>query len=211
MLRILFTIILFGFFFSSYSQGDWKEAKEKDGILIYTRTAKNKDLKEFKAHMSLEVSLDAVAAILTDAKNYPNWVYKLSTAEVLKGTIPGGVWSYYTVDMPWPLSDRDGVSSTRARQEANGKIIITQKSEPNFIGEKEDMVRLLYIDTTWQLEKGEDGKVHITYQSLADPGGLPSWLVNLFLLDGPFETLQGLRKESKKAAFAKANLSWIQK
>ncbi|MDW3652500.1 MAG: START domain-containing protein [Bacteroidia bacterium] len=205
-IAILLSIFLFS---SSFGQSEWKKEKEKDGITIYTRTSGGKDLKEFKAYMTLEARMSTVTAILTQASNYPNWVYKLSSTKKLKGNVPQGSWTYYTVSMPWPLTDRDGISATTASQKSDGTVIIKQKSAPSFVPEKEDFVRLAQVDTEWKIEQLPEGKLKISYQSLADPGALPAWLVNLFLLDGPFETMKGLRKECKKESFIYANVPWI--
>ncbi|MEL6251827.1 MAG: START domain-containing protein [Bacteroidota bacterium] len=205
---IVFLISSF-LFFSSFAQSSWKKEKEKDGITIYTRTVGEKNLKEFKAYMNLDARTSTVAAILTTASNYPNWVYKLSSTKKLKGSVPQGAWTYYTVSMPWPLSDRDGISATTAQQKSDGTVIIKQKSAPSFIPEKEGFVRLAQVDTEWTIEPIASGKLKITYQSLADPGGLPAWLVNIFLLDGPFETLKGLRKEINKSTFVNADINWV--
>ena len=205
-ISLLICLFLFGF---SFAQSEWKKEKEKDGITIYTRTSGEKDLKEFKAYMTLDARMSTVAAILTQASNYPNWVYKLSSVEKLKGSVPQGSWTYYTVSMPWPLTDRDGISATTASQKSDGTVIIKQKSAPSFVPEKKGFVRLAKVDTEWKIEQLANGKLKISYQSLADPEGLPAWLVNLFLLDGPFETLKGLRKEVKKPTFANAKIDWV--
>lgn len=193
---------------STLAQITWEKARDKDGIVIYTRTVGDKNLKEFKAHIYIEARISTVAAILTNAPNYHKWVYKVSSAKVLTGKVPQGSWSYYTVDMPWPLTDRDGISATTAQVSQN-KVVITQLSAPDYIKEQEGFVRLRQVDTKWTIERLDSGKLKITYESLADPGGLPAWLVNIFLLDGPTETLKNLRKEVKKPAFVQAKLDWI--
>ncbi|MEM6806471.1 MAG: hypothetical protein AAF696_34045 [Bacteroidota bacterium] len=202
-------ILCFFISIQAMAQTAWKKAKDKDGIVIYTRTHENKGLTEFKAHISLNASLSCVAAVLTSGSNYPNWVYKVASTQKLNGEIPDQTWNYYTVSMPWPLSNRDGISRTTVKEASSEKVWLEQVAQPKYIAEKKDHVRLLRTDTNWKLEKAVDGKVKVTYQMLADPGGVPNWLVNLFLLDGPMETLNGLRKEVKKEKFKQAKLDWI--
>lgn len=209
MRQLLLSLFLFALIPQIFAQSSWKKAKDKDGIVIYTRTAEEKGLTEFKAFMTLEASLESIAAVLTSGSNYPNWVYKVASTKKLKGEIPNQTWNYYTVSMPWPLSDRDGISRTTVKEASSEKLWLEQLAQPQYIAEKEDHVRLLRTDTTWKLEKQADGKIKVSYQMLADPGGVPNWLVNLFLLDGPMETLNGLRKEVKKDKFKQAKLDWL--
>ncbi|MEO0470781.1 MAG: START domain-containing protein [Bacteroidota bacterium] len=189
------------------AQTKWEKAKEKDGILIYTRT--NQNLKEFKAHMNLDARLETVVALLTDTKHFPKWVYKVESCEVIKEQLPQSFITYYTVAMPWPLKDRDGVTGGVVTQKADGSVVIHQTDQPDEVPEKDGYVRLGKVNTTWTVQPGEAGQVQLVYQSMADPGGLPNWLVNLFLLDGPMETLKGLRDESDNPAYANIEVSWL--
>lgn len=202
----LYIFLLISF---SHAQNSWEKASDKDGILIYTRTNSEKNLKEFKAHINIDARMSTLAAILTTGSNYPNWVYKVSSVNVLKGKTPADTWSHYIIDMPWPLSDRDGISHTQVKQVSPDKIVINQRSDSDYLPEKEGFVRLLLVNSTWTIERKGSGQLAITYQSLADPGDLPNWLVNVFLLDSPKETLKALRKEVKKPEFANVELNWV--
>ena len=193
----------------AYGQTDWKKAKEKDGILIYTRTYEENDLKEFRAHMSIEARFETIVALITEASHYPNWVYKVSTCEVLEDQLPRTSKTYYTVAMPWPLKNRDGVTTSTVLQKANGHVVVRQTDAPEHLPEKEGYVRLKQVDTTWTIEDKGDGNISLIYQSLADPDGVPNWLVNLFLLDGPQETLKNLRKEVSNPSYANIEVSWL--
>lgn len=193
----------------THAQNTWEKAHDKEGIVIFTRTVEGKNIKEFRAHMNLDARMSTVASILTTGSNYPNWVYKVSAVNLLKGETPEDTWSRYIIDMPWPLSDRDGISHTQVEQVSPDKLVIRQRSDSDYLPEKEGFVRLALVKSSWTVERKGDGKLAITYQSLADPGDLPNWLVNAFLLDSPKETLKALSKEVKKPQFAKVELDWV--
>lgn len=208
-MKKLFVLFLFCLPVFAEAQTDWEKAKEKDGILIYTRTHPKTNLKEFRAHMTLDARLETVVALLTDAKHFPRWVYKVESCEVLEDQLPESIITYYTVTMPWPLKDRDGVTGGKASLQADGTVIIHQSDQPDYVEPKDGYVRLSKVNTTWTVQAKEEGKVALIYQSMADPGGLPNWLVNLFLLDGPQVTLKNLRQEVRNPSYANIEVSWL--
>jgi hypothetical protein len=50
----------------------------------------------------------------------------------------------------------------------------------------------------------------VEYQLLVNPGGnVPAWIVNMAVIDGPFETGVNMREWIKKEVYQKAKLSYI--
>ena len=55
-----------------------------------------------------------------------------------------------------------------------------------------------------------NGQVEVVYEAHADPGGgLPSWLVNSFVVDAPLNTLRGLREKIGKEVYQSASRAYI--
>ena len=72
------------------------------------------------------------------------------------------------------------------------------KSAPNNLAEKKDVVRIRNAEGKWIFEDLKNGHIRVTYQFYGDPeGNIPSWIINLFIVDGPYDTLINLRSMSK--------------
>ena len=75
-------------------------------------------------------------------------------------------------------------------------VTFRRKGVPDFIPEKQGVVRVPLIDGLWTLEPVENNYIIVTYQLVSDPGGnIPFFLANYFVIDVPFETLLKLRNE----------------
>ena len=66
---------------------------------------------------------------------------------------------------------------------------------PNYIPGKEDFIRLKTAKGSWEITPLKDNKTQIKYQVMADPeGSLPPMIINMFIVDGPYTTLQNLKE-----------------
>jgi len=87
---------------------------------------------------------------------------------------------YYSVKMPFPLSNRDFVNERSWRVKENKEYVIMNHSvvhskEP----ERKGFVRANSIKTGYLIRPNAEGGCTITYQTQTDPrGSIPTWLVN---------------------------------
>jgi hypothetical protein len=50
-------------------------------------------------------------------------------------------------------------------------------------------------DGYWQLTELENGDIRVVLEQLSDPGGgIPAWLINMFIVQSPYKTLYNLRE-----------------
>ena len=187
---------------------DWEEQYNKDGIVVYTMSEPATNTHSFKALTTIEKSAETVYAAITDYDHVAEWqaVDELIVLKVLSDTFKI-VGSY--IPFPWPLSDRYSVSEfntsvDRTNKEVNYTIkVISSKSYPP----KREGVELLEKGYGyWILKENEKGHTEIEYFYAADAGNLPSWVVNLFIVDAPKDALLALRKEVLKAPYQNPNL-----
>ena len=72
-------------------------------------------------------------------------------------------------------------------------------SKPNYIPDKSGIVRIEEAKGIWKFTQKENGETKVLYQFLGDPGGnIPSWIINIFIVDGPYKTLMNLKQFVKK-------------
>ena len=172
----------------------WELAKNEGGIKVYTRKVEGRAVKSYKAKAIINAPIDKVYFIYTDLKSYQKVMQDQAEIELLEKNNNRYIL-YSKIDMPWPANDRDMVSETKIEKKDNGQIIIRSKCLKNRLAPKKDYVR---IKDCWEIVTltpvGND-KVEIQIEGLFDAGGsLPGWLVNMFLVDSPFDTIKNIKK-----------------
>ena len=189
----LIPILLFMISLSAQAQ-KWELAKNEDGIKVYTRKVEGRSVKSYKAKAVINAPIDKVYFIYTDLESYQKVMQDQAEIELLEKNNERYIL-YSKIDMPWPADDRDMVSETEIGKKDNGQIIIRSKCLKNRLAPKKDYVR---IKDCWEivtLTPVSNDKVEIQIEGLFDAGGsLPGWLVNMFLVDGPFDTIGNIKK-----------------
>lgn len=191
---------------------NWSEAKNKNGITVYTRQATGSKFKEFKAVAVFETSLHALVAVLMDSPGYIKWYADCRESKTLKQVNEKELYRHMLVSAPWPVQNRDLVSRVVASQNSQTKVVtIDLFNEMNYIPESEDAIRIPESRGFWKLTPKEK-KVEVEYQYMGDPGGsLPSWAVNLFIVDGPYRSLLALRDVVREEKYQSQVVGWLSK
>lgn len=194
----IFTGIILSVFslVSVAKNGDWELEKNESGIKVYTRTIEGEDIREFKATVLLDAPVKKVADIILDINSYASWYPQISEAKIIKKINSNEYYVYNVLDLPWPTSDRDGVSKmniTITEAETLIKMVAINGVKPK----NPDYVRITKSYGFWKFTK-QGTKTSLHFQYFANPGGsVPDWIINMFIVDNPFETLQILRTKLK--------------
>jgi hypothetical protein len=200
---------------TSFSQltadGEWKLAKEENGISVYTRESTTSSFSELKVTSTFETTMSAIIALFKDIPNYTAWVYSCTVSRSVKTSTEGEDYYYSVTDAPWPVSNRDVVVHSKVTQDTGTWIVTSASTHANgLVDENEDMVRVPMLQSAWTLIPLKDGKVDITYHLSVDPGGLiPSWLANMTLAIGPYNTMLGLKREVADEKYRDARFHYI--
>ena len=174
----------------------WTLAKSKNDIELYVRFPEESRFKEVKASCTFVAEVPDLIKTVLDVEAYPDWVSNIKEAERLKKIGESEYLFYYIADFPWPLKDRDVVLNTILVQEEDSKsVYIKLDGRASFIPEKKDIIRIQKIHAHWYFIPEASGMVRVSYQMLVDPGGkIPVWLINTFLIEGPYQNLYRLRE-----------------
>ncbi len=214
MLFKIFLIFNFTFFNFSFHKKDesWQLKKFENGIAIYTRTAQNSKFKELKSITTVNCSLSSIVSLLNDWDTYPKWVYKCGKSVTLKKINNKEVIHYQTVIAPWPVENRDFVVNVKLQQNETTKtIVINSISIANYIPPILNHVRIQEFKASWTLIPLKNGSTEVIYQLLVNPGGnIPAWLVNLAVVDGPYETCLNFKKQILQEKYQKATVDYIE-
>ncbi|MBC7384216.1 MAG: START domain-containing protein [Bacteroidia bacterium] len=206
-----FSLILWVISLRAQEPGPWQLVRDDQGLKIYTRTTTGSELKEIKARMLLNSSLSTVVAIINDFESYTYWVYKCSEARLLKSVGDSDMCYYHVIDAPWPMEDRDAISRFLITQNKHTlELKITAQGLPGYIPKKEGFTRLPKSNTVWTLTPIGPNLIQLEYVLIFDPGGeLPAWLTNMFITDGPFQSLINLKLRVPEPKYRGASYPFV--
>ena len=170
----------------------WELKKDQDSIKVYIRNVDD-NTKEYLAETIIKSDIDNIFKTITDFDNSYKWMYKLNSSKILKKS-DTSMYVYFVVNMNWPLKNRDLVSDALITQNDN-KIKIVMNSYPDYIPEKEKLIRIKQSRSIWNLEKIDNEYTKVALQSYAVVEGIPTFIMDLFILDSPMYSMSQLRNK----------------
>ena len=175
--------------------GDWTTVFEAENLRVEQRDYHGSALREIRGVTRVGASLNALMALLKDARFNRHWVYRSGGAQILQENGYAQAYVHGIVDAPWPMQDRDTVVRFDYQQQADtGDITITITNFPDFLPPRDGLVRVPDFGGYWQLRPLEEGWVEVTYQVHGDPGGwIPVWVANYAAVTSVTKTLQAMR------------------
>lgn len=211
--RYFFFFFLFFFFSFSYKKAinDWELKKFENGISIYTRIAENSEYKELRAVFQIKTSLSSIIALLNDVESYPEWVYRCGKSKILKKDSEEQLIRYQTIVAPWPVDNRDVAVIVNSYQDEKTKIVYQKvNAVPDYILKVKGHVRIREFRAVWTLKPLKNGIIEVEYELLVNPAGaIPAWIVNMALVDGPYETSLKMKERLLHEKYQKASFPFI--
>ncbi len=178
----------------------WELKKYNEGVAVYTRTTAASPIKEVRIVDTVKSSLSAIAALMFDTKNYPNWIYHCSAARTLKVISAHEEYKYELISVPWPFSDRDIVTDFKVTQDSATKVVtLTTAALPDYLPAISGVVRMTHFYSVYKLTPLANGLVRVEYELSVDPTGrIPAWLINANIVNGPYTTALATNKQLPK-------------
>ena len=174
------------------SNESWELKKDQDSIKVYIRNVDD-NTKEYLAETIINSDIDKIFKTITDFDNSYRWMYKLNSSKILEKS-DTLMYVYFVVDMNWPLKNRDLISDAVITQNEN-KIRIVMNSYPDYMPEKDKLIRIKQSRSIWNLEKIDDEYTKVALQSYAIVEGIPTFIMDLFILDSPMYSMTQLRNK----------------
>jgi ribosome-associated toxin RatA of RatAB toxin-antitoxin module len=173
----------------------WKLRKDRNGIRIWTRDHKEKRILEYLSKITIETSLEKLVDIIQNVEKYPVWTANCETASIYKVLSDTSRIEYLTTKVPWPLEDRDVAMEFVVVKNTKNYFRANLTSVPDAVPLSDDYVRIEISEGTWIFKKIDEKSVEVIHQFLSDPGGsIPMFIVNMFIVSGPYKTLENLRE-----------------
>jgi hypothetical protein len=188
-----------------FSKGQaWELKENKNGVKVYTRDVAGSDVEEFKGETTVKTNLGSLLSIMDDFKNYPTWAYNCPFAErVKKISVSEGI-AYTVLKTPWPVTDRDLVTHYVITQNPKTKIVVLKMDAVKGYVPDKGNVRMTYLKGFYQFTPMKNGYVQIIYQVHSDPGGsVPTSIINMFIIDTPYNSLLNLKNKVENPKFVK--------
>lgn len=192
-------LFFFLYFLSSHSFAqedvEWSLQKSNDGIDVYTKVSPDSKFKSIKAITSFDFPLKTIVGVITDADSHYKWINNCTESKLLKASGDTSIIFYEYYHLPWPASDRDIVIETKIEYKDPKSVTLTSKARPDYIAEKDGVVRIQEFAGSWGLSLQPDSRIRGIYIAMVNPGGyLPAWLVNLFIINGPYDSFVNMKK-----------------
>ncbi|MAR16569.1 MAG: hypothetical protein CMB86_05260 [Flammeovirgaceae bacterium] len=190
-------LILYLSFFSldshNSSHTDWKLKKEENDIKVFIRKNEINNV-EYLAETRINGNIDSILEIIMDYDNSHKWMYKLENSKILEKKYDSLFYVYFTMEMGWPLKKRDLVSDVKVEKN-DDFISVSLTSSPKYIPLDNNYIRISDSKSVWKLSKVNDLETKVSLQSYAVIEGLPSFVVELFIVDGPIYSLTNLKNK----------------
>ena len=172
---------------------NWELKKEENNIKVYIRKNEINNV-EYLAETKISGDINSILQIILDYDNSYKWMYKLEESKIVEKKNDSLFYVYFTMEMGWPLKKRDLVSDVKIIKK-DEFVSISLSSVPDFIPEKDNYIRISDSKSVWTLSKINDLETKVTLQSYAVIDGLPSFVVELFIVDGPIYSLSNLKNK----------------
>jgi len=195
------------------AQDVWDLRKDEEGIQVYTRKVEGSPYDAVKAITVVEnVRLAAMIALVEDTAACSDWVDRCEESFLHERISATESYVYTHTNLPFPVKDRDMLSHVAWRQDpATLEVVMQSEATSDQLDDVRGRVRLVDGEVSWHFKPLGSGRVEITNHAHIDPNGpLPGWLVNLLLVDTPFETLKSFAAEITKPKYRDANIGFIQ-
>ncbi|MSR78454.1 MAG: hypothetical protein EXS63_09595, partial [Candidatus Omnitrophica bacterium] len=152
-----FFLILIGFSFfgtlvAATGEYPWQLRKDREGIRVSTRSVKDSPIYELRGEMTISVSLEKVTALYEKVEQMLKWFHRAKEVKLIQNISKNESIIYFAADLPWPLSDRDGVyRRVKSIDAATGAVIYTMTyAGPDLYPKQKDRVRVVYLDAEWK-------------------------------------------------------------
>lgn len=193
-----FLLLLFWPFQGQVNQASsWVLEKNEYGIKVFTRKVEGSAYKEFRAQAAVNGSLPDFVALMQAVDRYHIWMPDTENSYLIGRKSETQLFYYVETDAPWPVSNRDATYSMNMKFKPEEKAVYCNiKCLSNILPEVPGVVRMTRADGYYKFREMGNGKVEVTLQIHAEPGGnIPAWLANTSVTSTPLETLQNLARE----------------
>ncbi|MDC1004554.1 START domain-containing protein [Opitutales bacterium] len=174
----------------------WGKIKAEKGVTVYKADVQGR--VAFRGVGEMTGSPEDLVSIIEDPSGWKNWIENFKSGKLIEEINPEHKIFYQAINSPFPVSDRDVVFESRIIRDSPDKIRMEMKSVTHPKAPKTIGTRINIIFTRYSIEKINQNKIAVTFETLSHPGGaLPDFLVNWASESYPVTLLNGLAVQLK--------------
>ena len=193
------------------SAEDWKLEKVQEGVSVHTQKVKGSGYLRFKGEVVVESDVDTLVALMYDTPNAVEWIYNCDQSMTLAQVSFESNFILQVYDFPFPVSDRQVLLHSQLSYTPTGALLTTEEAN-NFCTGKTtskclevldfEFVKMPISKGSYEFIRLQKHQTKVIWTQHTDPGGsISEWLVNLMVVDTPYETLLALKDEVKKEQY----------
>jgi hypothetical protein len=193
------------------SNYEWKEKRNKGGIVIQTSEVAGSNFRAVRGEMTVKGSVASLVALVEDLENCPKWADLCKEARVEKRVSATESFAYVYNDIPFPVSDRDVYTHIVWTQDPITKQLTMTSTATSGGTPKSKAVRIQNAVSQWHFSANQDGTATVESFAHIDPNGpTPAWLTNMMLVDSPFKSMTEMRSIIESGGYADANVAFLE-
>ena len=190
---LILNLIISSVGFGNLYQTNWILKKEENNIKIFLRKTLD-DRQEYLAETIIHRDMNSIYEEIIDYNSSYKWMYKLESSKILDKKNDSLFYVQFTIEMSWPLKKRDLVSDVKIKKNKDF-ISISLVSTPDYIKSSDDFIRIKDSKSKWVLSKIDNETTKVSLQSYAVIDGIPSFIVDMFIVEGPLFSLSNLKSK----------------
>ena len=189
----------------------WKLEKAQEGISIYTQEVKGSGYLRFKGEVVVESDVDTLVALMYDTPDAVQWIYNCDHSMVVAQESFESNYILQVYDFPFPVSNRQVLLHSQLSYTPTGALLTTQQANDFCTGKTTseclevldfDFVQMPISKGSYEFIRLQEHKSKVIWTQHTDPGGsIPEWLVNMMVVDTPYETLLALKDQVRKKQY----------
>jgi len=193
----------------AYPQGEWAFKKEKYGTKAYTRSHPNYSIEEYKVETIIEADIVDIISIMADESSYLRIFQDIIELRFFNQR--DDYFEIYLVnEAPFPARDRDGWFISQLSYDPDTKTARVDITCPSSEYHQRKHIEITRCQGHWKFIQLEEGKVSLTQQFIADPGGfVPAFILNIFLVNNPLTTIRDLKKVLKEGSYTRKEFEFL--
>ena len=194
VLIVFVSVFLLSF---TFFNENWVFKKEKEGIKVYTAKVEGYKYDKSIALYTFNADINSFTNFIMDPLNFKKFSDRIEKIEVINKNETKAFY-YMSIDMPWPISNRDGVYEITLKSKTNSGAHIAIVARPNLLPIQKGYVRIEYANTDYIIKK-RGSELDLRYEKHTDPNGsIPAWLSNYYLSDAPIENIIVMKENIEK-------------
>jgi hypothetical protein len=192
---------------------EWKLARDRDGIKIWTLKTSGSRITKIKLRMQLKSKLASMIKLIEDPASGPDVGAKEVNMLEMKVSPAGDFSAYYEckIDLPFPFKDRQSVILILHSQDSiSKKIEMNIFAAPNKLPPDDSYVRPTHMHNIWYLTPLENGLIDIEYYQDSDIGGsVPYFVNNVIAIEALFELFRKFQHFMDLEKFKDAKFHYV--